>query len=117
MQQALREAQERKEVQNEFLANMQVATVLQGMYMQKMCTQLKAQEEHAKEKRKKQVFGNGMPKLLNEDKFHAKVVDAEENTAKKVAEVDKKWADQKQCTELLSGWKKLKVERKACNKK
>ncbi|KIK78243.1 hypothetical protein PAXRUDRAFT_164515, partial [Paxillus rubicundulus Ve08.2h10] len=78
------------------LLGMQLTTVLQGMYCEWLSGQLAAQEEKQKKRKKGQLTGDGLPRLLTGDAFYSLVVKHEEMSAIEAAahKAHKKHRDQ-----------------------
>ncbi|KAF8832973.1 hypothetical protein BDN67DRAFT_861419, partial [Paxillus ammoniavirescens] len=57
------------------LFGMQSTVVLQSMYCDRLSEQLAAQEESQKKRKKGQLNGDGLPRLLASDKFYNRVVE------------------------------------------
>ncbi|OCH84013.1 hypothetical protein OBBRIDRAFT_694769, partial [Obba rivulosa] len=64
------------------VVGLQATVVLQGMYVGRAHEQLQAQKDKATQKRKNQVFGNGMAKLLTGNQFFKAVEELEKKTMK-----------------------------------
>lgn len=115
LQNALKDAETRDYARKEAVIDLQATAVLQGMYVKKAQIQVQTQAEKGKKKPTRRVLGDGMPRLLDDPTFVAKVVESEERLQK---EADDK-AERKRRKEArsveLALWKTAEKERKARN--
>ncbi|KIK73765.1 hypothetical protein PAXRUDRAFT_64030, partial [Paxillus rubicundulus Ve08.2h10] len=61
------------------LFGLQSTVILQSMYCDWLSKQLAAQEKSQKKKKKGQLNGNGLPRLLTGDQFYERVVEHQKN--------------------------------------
>ncbi|KAF9246200.1 hypothetical protein BU15DRAFT_58308 [Melanogaster broomeanus] len=80
-QTALQEFEAREAKCKSALLGMQSTVVLQGMFCERLSGQLAAQEEKQKKRKKGQLNGDGLPRLLTGDAFYSLVVEHEETSA------------------------------------
>ncbi|KAF9227986.1 hypothetical protein BS17DRAFT_662519, partial [Gyrodon lividus] len=79
-QDALRQSYAREDQSKAELTRMQSNVMLQGMFCERLSSQLAAQEEKQKSvhKKKGKLVGDGLTRLLTSDEFHERVVEHEE---------------------------------------
>ncbi|KAF9220140.1 hypothetical protein BS17DRAFT_787956 [Gyrodon lividus] len=84
---------------------MQLTVVLQGMFCERLSGQLAAQEEKQKKRKKGQLNGDGLPRLLTGDAFYGLVVEHEETSAieEEACKARKKLRDER--AGLMEAWK------------
>jgi len=104
-QDALLEAYAREAQYKSVLVGSQAMLVLQGMYVERVTKELANHEEKQKKKKKGQLNGDGLPKLLTGDEFYNQVVDHHITMAEQEAahETHRKQRDER--SGLLSVWK------------
>lgn len=98
------------------LLGMQSSAVLHSMYCDRLTEQLAAQEEKQKKKRKGQLNGDGLPKLLTGDEFYMRVVEHEKALEQDKVDREnrqKQWEEQSQ---LMASWKEADEAQKERNK-
>ncbi|KAF9220160.1 hypothetical protein BS17DRAFT_787995 [Gyrodon lividus] len=102
---ALRELEACEANFNSALLGMQSTVVLQGMFCEWLSGQLAAQEEKQKKRKKGQLNGDGLPRLLTGDAFYGLVVEHEETSAieKVTHKARKKLRDER--AGLMEAWK------------
>ncbi|KAF9224097.1 hypothetical protein BS17DRAFT_753132 [Gyrodon lividus] len=81
-QTALHELEAREANFKSALLGMQSTVVLQGMFCERLSGQLAAQEEKLKKRKKGQLNGDGLPRLLTGDAFYGLVVEHEETSSR-----------------------------------
>lgn len=74
-QDALSEAYTHEAQYKSVLIGSQATLVLQGMYIERVTKELANHEEKQKKRKKGQLNGDGLPKLLTGDEFYNRVVD------------------------------------------
>ncbi|KAG1849460.1 hypothetical protein DFJ58DRAFT_662402, partial [Suillus subalutaceus] len=77
-QDALRDAYKREAGYKGALYEMQSTVVLQGMFSDRMSSQLAVQKEKRKGKKQEQLVGDGLRRLLTGDEFYNSVVEHHE---------------------------------------
>ncbi|KAF9227317.1 hypothetical protein BS17DRAFT_459041 [Gyrodon lividus] len=90
------------------LLGMQSTVVLQGMFCEWLSGQLAAQEEKQKKRKKGQLNGDGLPRLLTGDAFYGLVVEHKETSAIE-EEARKKLRDER--AGLMEAWKEADKKR------
>ncbi|KAG6370419.1 hypothetical protein JVT61DRAFT_12031 [Boletus reticuloceps] len=115
-QEALRAAYSREEEYKSVLHSMQSTVVLQSIYCDKLSEQLVAQEEVKKAKKKGQLVGDGLPRLLTGDEFYKRVVNHKKamEDEKVASEIRRKQKEQQ--SNLFLAWKEADDARKKRNK-
>ena len=86
------------------------------MYCDRLTEQLAAQEEKQKKKRKGQLNGDGLPKLLTGNEFYMRVVEHEKALEQDKVDREnrqKQWEEQSQ---LMASWKEADEAQKERNK-
>jgi len=115
-QDALRAAYSREEEHKHTLHGMQSTIVLQSMYCDQLSEKLAAQEEMKKAKRKGQLVGDGLPRLLTGDEFYQRVVDHEQTVADEKLAHESRWKQKEHQSVLLAAWKEADEAHKQWNK-
>jgi hypothetical protein len=95
---------------------MQSALVLNGAYCDLVRSQLAAQEEKSKKKKKGRLVGDGLPRLLTAREFVRRVAEFEEKATEKATALEQRKATRAEKSEALKQWKVLDDERKERNK-
>ncbi|KAI1795546.1 hypothetical protein LXA43DRAFT_1080042 [Ganoderma leucocontextum] len=105
MQEALRDADARDLLRKKAMAEMQGAVVLDGLYVGRVQEKMQAYDEKAgKGKGKRKLLGDGLPKLLDGDDFHGKVVEHnKQQEQEKVAKAQRR-GDKEKFRELVKAW-------------
>ncbi|KAH7890277.1 hypothetical protein F5I97DRAFT_1799668, partial [Phlebopus sp. FC_14] len=67
------------------LIGMQSTVVLQSMFCNRLSSQLATQEKRQKKKKKGQLNGDGLPRLLTSNKFYNRVIKHQREYKKKAA--------------------------------
>ncbi|KAJ7910323.1 hypothetical protein B0H13DRAFT_1615782 [Mycena leptocephala] len=116
LQAALREQQTKNKAQKSQMVAMQSALVLNGAYCDLVRSQLAAQEEKSKKKKKGRLVGDGLPRLLMAREFVRRVAEFEEKATEKATALEQRKATRAEKSEALKQWKILDDERKERNK-
>ncbi|KAF9222140.1 hypothetical protein BS17DRAFT_809537 [Gyrodon lividus] len=108
---ALRELEAREANFKSTLLGMQSTVVLQGMFCEWLSGQLAAQEEKQKKRKKGQLNGDRLPRLLTGDDFYDLVVEHEETSAieEEARKARKKLRDER--AGLMEAWKEVDKKR------
>ncbi|KIK77001.1 hypothetical protein PAXRUDRAFT_63921, partial [Paxillus rubicundulus Ve08.2h10] len=77
-QTALHESEAHKAQYKSALLGMQLIVMLQGIFCEQLSGQLAAQEDKQKKKKRGQLNGDGLPRLLTSKAFHNLVIENEE---------------------------------------
>jgi hypothetical protein len=117
LQQALLEANNRNMHQKGLITGLQSATVLQGKYCEMVQSQLAGDEEKKKGTKRGRLMGDGLPKLLTDADFIARVAEHEENQVKEVAEKEARKLTRTTCKAELEAWVVAKAVRTEANQK
>ena len=97
------------------LLGMQSSAILHVMYCDRLTEQLAAQEERQKKKRKGQLNGDGLPKLLTGDEFYTRVVEHEKAIEQDKADRENRQKQREAQPQLMASWKKADEARKERN--
>ncbi|KAF9225130.1 hypothetical protein BS17DRAFT_807511 [Gyrodon lividus] len=110
-QTALRELEAREANFKSALLGMQSTVVLQGMFCEQLSGQLAAQEEKQKKRKKGQLNGDGLLRLLTGDAFYGLVIKHEETSAieEEARKTRKKLRDER--ARLMEAWKEADKKR------
>ncbi|KIK26425.1 hypothetical protein PISMIDRAFT_39787, partial [Pisolithus microcarpus 441] len=79
--------------------------VPQSIYCDRLSEQLVAQEEAKKAKKRGQLVGDGLPRLLTSDEFYQWVVDHENTTAAQKLAQENCCKQKEEQTHLMTAWK------------
>ncbi|KIK74603.1 hypothetical protein PAXRUDRAFT_175166, partial [Paxillus rubicundulus Ve08.2h10] len=91
-QTALLEAEACEAQSKVVMLGMQSSIVLQGIFCERLSSQLAGQEEKQRKRKKGQLNGDGLPRLLTGDDFYNCVADHERTSAiEEVAQQAQKW--------------------------
>ena len=114
-QTALREAEVREAHFKGVIAGLQGAALLQGRYCDTLQSQLAAQEEKSRSKKKGRLVGDGLPWLLTDLDFIMRVQNHEDAQEQQAAELETRKANREVRAEAMKEWKKADAERKKKN--
>ncbi|KAI9568957.1 hypothetical protein HD554DRAFT_2021159 [Boletus coccyginus] len=95
---------------------MQLTVVLQLIYCDRLSEQLAAQEEAKKAKKKGQLVGDGLSRLLTSDEFYKRVVSHKKAMAEEKAAHENRCKQKEQQSLLLAAWKEADEARKQWNR-
>jgi hypothetical protein len=116
LQNALIESESRDSNRKHAMISMQAGVVLQDLYVAQAREQLEEHEQRKKKKKSNRLFGDGLPKLLDDDVFFNKVTEHEAEKKRKAdAKEDRRLLREAHATSLAE-WKKQEDERKEKNK-
>ena len=110
-QKALRESQARDIQSKAAMVGMQLTIVLQGLFCERLSSQLAGQEDKQKKRKKGQLNGDGLPRLLTGDDFYNCVAEHERTSTIEEAarEAQKKRTNER--AGLMDPWKQAEKER------
>ena len=115
-QDALQEAYARETRYKSALVGMQSTMVLQSMFCERLSGQLATQEEKQKKKRKKgQLNGDGLPRLLTSDEFYDRVVQHENACEEEDAARESRRKRREERAALMVTWQEAENERRKRN--
>ncbi|EIW54947.1 uncharacterized protein TRAVEDRAFT_80985, partial [Trametes versicolor FP-101664 SS1] len=77
LQVALRESEARDSARKSTMVTMQATVILQNVYLDRAQEKLQTQTDQQGKKKKRRVFGDGLPKLLDGQEFFSEVVEYE----------------------------------------
>ena len=112
---ALREAEVREAHFKGVFAGLQGAALLQGRYCDTLQSQLAAQEEKSKGKKKGKLVGDGLPRLLTDQDFIMRVQNHEDAQEQQAVALETRKANREVRAEAMKEWKKADAERKERN--
>ncbi|KAJ8474688.1 hypothetical protein ONZ51_g7033 [Trametes cubensis] len=111
LQKALDESEHRDLSRKRSLMEMQAATVLQGLYVNRVQEKLQAKEEKGTRKKRK-LLTDGLPRLLDGDEFFQKVTEHEAVLQREKAEKDARKAERDRYAAAIDEWTKQEQQRK-----
>lgn len=111
LQEALAESEERDHLRKGVVVDMQAATILQGLYVDRVQEKLQVQKDKEGRKRRK-LLSDGLPRLLDGDEFFSRVVEHDAEQEQDKAEKDARKAGRKRYQRALKRWKRGETERK-----
>lgn len=115
-QDALREAHVCETQYKRALTGMQSTMVLQSMFCERLSGQLATQEEKQKKKRKKgQLNGDGLPRLLTSDEFYNRVVQHENACEEEEVARESRRNQREERAALMVIWQEAENERRKRN--
>ena len=112
---ALREAEVREAHFKGVIAGLQGTALLQGHYCDTLQSQLTAQEEKSKGKKKGKLVGDGLPRLLTDQDFIMWVQNHEDAQEQQAVALETRKANREVRAEAMKEWKKADAERKERN--
>lgn len=112
---ALHEAEKRIDTLKENNRVLQAQTVLQGLYVGGVRSELQAQEDKKGKGRSKKLNADGCPKLMDMDEFYVRVVEDDERRKLEAEEKARKRAIREEATELRKKWEEEEEARKVRN--
>ncbi|KIK93751.1 hypothetical protein PAXRUDRAFT_46480, partial [Paxillus rubicundulus Ve08.2h10] len=115
-QTALHESYSREAQYKSALFGMQSTVILQSMYCDRVSEQLAAQEESQRKKKKGQLNGDGLPRLLTGDQFYECVVEHQKNTEEEKIVQKNRRKQREEQARLMTAWKEVDEEQKRRNK-
>ncbi|KIJ14531.1 hypothetical protein PAXINDRAFT_115849 [Paxillus involutus ATCC 200175] len=115
-QSALQESYAREAQYKTTLLGMQSAVVLQSMYCGHMAEQLAAQEEKQKKRKKGQLNGDGLPRLLTSDDFFGLVVERQKVVEEERVACENQQREKEELSGVMAVWKEVDNARKNRNK-
>ncbi len=108
LQEALRNSDARYQALKEKVINIQAASVLQGVYLDRVQERMQSQEEkEGRPKKKGKLLGDGRPRLLDDDVFVAHVAEHEKTQRQKELEKKERAAETKRHRKVLEEWKAI----------
>ena len=110
-QKALRESQARDIQSKAAMVGMQLTIVLQGLFCERLSSQLAGQEDKQKKRKKGQLNGDGLPRLLTEDNFYNRVAEHERTSTIEEAAREARKKRRNQQAGLMDPWKQAEKER------
>ncbi|TBU57435.1 hypothetical protein BD310DRAFT_821665 [Dichomitus squalens] len=116
LQKLLKALQDRYQTLKTHLADVQAGAVLQAVYMERVQSRLEGQEEREAQPKKRKLFGDGLPKLLTDDKFFGAVEDIEATQRQEAAAKKARKAEREEYAKQKEAWKKVEDVRKERNK-
>ncbi|KAF8158592.1 hypothetical protein B0H34DRAFT_633891, partial [Crassisporium funariophilum] len=112
---ALRDAEMRNHTLKENNWVLQAQAVLQDLYVGSVRAELQAQEDKKGKKKLRKLNADGLPKLLDGDKFFQRVVDNDKRRKLEEADKVRKRAACGAVTELQKKWTEEDDKQKQCN--
>ena len=97
------------------ILGIQSSAVLHVMYCDRLTEQLAAQEEKQKKKRKGQLNGDGLPKLLTGDEFYTRVVEHEKAIEQDKVDRENRQKQREAQSQLMASWKEADEARRERN--
>ncbi|KAM5538937.1 hypothetical protein V8D89_007432 [Ganoderma adspersum] len=99
-------AYEREDYLKQVIFDLQAAHVLNGLFIDRVQDRLEGQEEkEARPSKKRKLLGNGLPKLLTDDKVFTAVAEHEAEQEREKELQAKRKEDSKRYEEALAAWK------------
>lgn len=115
-QTALLEGEAREAQSKAVIMGMQSSIVLQGMFCERLSSQLAGQEEKQRKRKKGQLNGDGLPRLLTGDDFYNRVAEHERTSAIEEAARQARKRQRNERAGLMDPWKQAEKERLERNK-
>ncbi|KIK10643.1 hypothetical protein PISMIDRAFT_33559, partial [Pisolithus microcarpus 441] len=117
-QEALCQSLAREDQYKASTVEMQSVLVLQTMHCNRIMSQLAAQEDKEKKrkKRKGKLMGDGLPRLLTGEAFYNRVVEFENAAAEEEVQRENRRKQKESRAEALGAWKVADKERRQRNK-
>ncbi|EIW58641.1 uncharacterized protein TRAVEDRAFT_94548, partial [Trametes versicolor FP-101664 SS1] len=112
LQVALRESETRDDSRKSSMVTMQATVILQNVYIDRAQEKLQSQADQQGKKKKRRVFGDGLPKLLDGAQFFSEVVEYETTQEREAAAKQARAAEKDAYQAQVQEWEKQVDARK-----